>query len=206
MVNHLFWDMGGTLVDTYPQLDAALAQVVTAHGATVTLDEVAELTRRSTGDAISALASRFGIDEAEFEAANDALKKHWLTDPAPVMPGAHEVMDAIRSRGGLNLVVTHRDRASATSLVDSLGLQIDDLVSTEDGFARKPDPAMYVELLRRHNLDPGDCLGVGDRRIDSQAARGAGMSSASLMPDDPDADHQLGELNDLFSVLGLPQG
>lgn len=206
MVKHLFWDMGGTLVDTYPQLDAALAQVVTAHGRHVTLDEVAALTRRSTGDAISALATRFDIDEDEFEAANNALKKHWLTDPAPVMPGAHEVMDAVRSAGGLNLVVTHRDRASATNLVESLGLRIDDLISTEDGFARKPDPAMYLELLRRHDLDPGDCLGVGDRGIDAQAARAAGIPSASLMPDDPDADHQVGELNDLFSVLGLPQG
>lgn len=206
MVKHLFWDMGGTLVDTYPQLDAALAAVVERHGGTVGLDEVTKLTRRSTGDAISALATRFDIDEAEFEAANDALKKHWLTDPAPVMPGAHEVMEAVRSAGGLNLVVTHRDRASASSLVDSLGLRIDDLISTEVGFARKPDPAMYLELLRRHDLDPTDCLAVGDRRIDSQAARAAGMSSASLMPDDPDADHQLGELNDLFTVLGLPQG
>ena len=206
MVKHLFWDMGGTLVDTYPQLDAALAAVVERNGGAVGLDEVAELTRRSTGDAISALATRFDIDEDEFEAANDALKKHWLTDPAPVMPGAHEVMEAVRSASGLNLVVTHRDRASASSLVESLGLQIDDLISTEDGFARKPDPAMYLELLRRHDLDPGDCLAVGDRRIDSQAARAAGMSSASLMPDDPDADHQLGELNDLFTVLGLPQG
>ena len=122
------------------------------------------------------------------------------------MPGAHEVMEAVRSAGGLNLVVTHRDRASASSLVDSLGLRIDDLISTEDGFARKPDPAMYLELLRRHDLDPGDCLGVGDRGIDAQAARAAGIPSASLMPDDPDADHHISELPDLFSVLGLPKG
>ena len=56
------------------------------------------------------------------------------------MAGAAEVMAAVRRGGGLNLVATHRDRASAENLFHALGVQVDDLVCAPDGFARKPDP------------------------------------------------------------------
>ena len=80
MYEHVFWDMGGTLVDTYPALDSALAAVVRAHGGAVDVAEVSRLTRVSTGHAVATLASRFDVPEGEFEAAEDALKAHGGTD------------------------------------------------------------------------------------------------------------------------------
>lgn len=205
MYRHLFWDMGGTLVDTYPALAAALAEVVTSHGGQVELLEVARLTRISTGQAISQLAERFGVPTEEFEAANIALKKRWESQPAPVMPGARELMAEVRAAGGLNLVVTHRDRASATALLDGLGLQVDDLVSAGDGHPRKPDPHMHLVLLERHGLDPADCLAVGDRPIDAVAAHAAGIRAAMLedprMPVPDEAEYSVAALAELRPLL-----
>lgn len=174
---HVFWDMGGTMVNTYPELDAALADVVRARGAEVSDAEVAVLTRVSTGEAITSLAQRFGVPQSEFEAAESALKRSWQETPAPAMPGLAEVMAAA---SGLNLVVTHRDRASASSLLEGLGIVVDDMVSTDDGHPRKPDPTMYKVLLERHGLDPLECLAVGDRSIDAEAAAAAGMATVML--------------------------
>ena len=56
----LIWDLGGTLVDTYPDVDRALAEAVRAEPDDELLREVATLTRRSSswsGSARSASAS-----------------------------------------------------------------------------------------------------------------------------------------------------
>ncbi|MGC5629622.1 HAD family hydrolase [Georgenia sp. Z1344] len=207
MRRHIVWDMGGTLVDTYPAVDAAMVEVVRRHGGEVTPDEVAALTRRSTGVAVEELARRYDIDAAELEESQSELKAGWVRTPPPVMDGAREAMAAARALGGLNLVVTHRDRASATSLLTSLGLEVDDLLCAPDGFPRKPDPTMYSEVLGRHRLDPAGCLAVGDRPIDAEAARGAGVDSAAVVTpgldlDDGGARWRISSLHELPGLLG----
>ena len=205
MYRHVFWDLGGTLVDTYPQLDAAFAAVVRRHGGELELLDVARLTRTSTGTAITTLAERFGIDPAEFEQANADLKTLWKTTPAPAMAGARQLLEDVSARGGLNLVVTHRDRTSAFSLLDGLGLRCDDLISTGDGHARKPDPQMYRVLLERHGLDPQECLSVGDRPIDAVASHAAGIRAVMLEspegPVDDDAEYSIATLDELRPLL-----
>ncbi|MEL4505507.1 HAD-IA family hydrolase [Luteococcus sp. H138] len=207
MYRHLFWDLGGTLVDTYPALDAAFADVVLRRGQMIDVREVARLTRRSTGAAVAELSGSFGIDPGEFEAANAQLKELWKTQPPPAMAGAAALLDEVSATGGLNLVVTHRDRASALSLLEGLGLRVDDLISTADGYPRKPDPAMYAALLERHGLAADDCLAVGDRPIDATAAHHAGMRAAMLespeAPVDDDAEYSVATLDELRPLLGL---
>ncbi len=200
---HVFWDMGGTIVNTYPQLDAALADVIRGHGDSIGDHDVALLTRRSTGEAISVLSERHNIGESEFRAAETALKTHWLTSPPPAMPGIREAMARV---SGLNLVVTHRERTSARSLLASLDITVDDLVCAPDGHPRKPDPAMHLALLERHGLDVEDCISVGDRPIDATAAHSAGMAAVMLrtprIPFDNDAEHQIETLAELVPLLG----
>lgn len=199
---HVFWDMGGTIVNTYPGLDAILAGVVRATGQRVHPSDVAAATRISTGHAIETLSERHGIPETEFRQAEKELKERWRTSPPPAMPGVHEVMERVQ---GLNLVVTHRDRASASALLEGLGITVDDLVCTDDGFPRKPDPAMYVELLHRHGLVAADCVGIGDRPIDAESAAAAGIATVMLITPGVDVpvagDHQVDELTDLLEFL-----
>lgn len=200
---HVFWDMGGTIVDTYPGLDAALMAVVRESGQEVEPAVVSGATRISTGHAITLLSDMFAIPVADFERAESDLKARLRTQPPPAMPGLREVMAAVP---GLNLVVTHRNRRSAASLLEGLGIEVDDLACTDDGFPRKPDPAMYVELVRRHDLDVSECVGVGDRPIDAEAAAAAGMASVMLITPGVDVpvagDHQIDELTDLLQLLG----
>ncbi|PZP16983.1 MAG: haloacid dehalogenase [Brachybacterium faecium] len=177
----MIWDLGGTLMDTYPDVDRTLAGVVHDEVDDAAIMEVARLTRISSSHAISTLAERYGKPEAELRDAYEALEDQWEQQAPPLVDGALQVMEAIRESGGLNLVATHRDRASATVLVDSLGLPVDDMVCAPDGFPRKPDPAMNLELLRRHSLDPADCCAVGDRPGDVAAAEAAGIRGYLLV-------------------------
>ncbi|MGO2023551.1 MAG: HAD-IA family hydrolase [Brachybacterium tyrofermentans] len=176
----VIWDLGGTLLNTYPDVDRALAAVISAEPGESLLQEVAQLTRRSSGEAISTLARRYDLPEHDLRTAYDGTKARWADRPPPVMDGAREVLAAVRATGGLNLVATHRERDSAEALLASLSLAVDDLVCAPDGFARKPDPAMVRALLERHRLEPGECLAVGDRPADVAAARAAGVRGVLL--------------------------
>ncbi|WP_300083567.1 HAD-IA family hydrolase [Propioniciclava sp.] len=207
MYRNLVWDLGGTLVDTYPALDAAFAAVVARHGHEVAIADVARLTRTSTHAALARLAERFGIDPAEFERANADLKARWDQTPPPAMPGAGALLVDVRAAGGLNLVVTHRERSSAEALLAGLGLPVDDIIATSDGHPRKPDPTMYRLMLARHGLDAAACLAVGDRPIDATAAQAAGIDAALLespeAPVEDDARYSVATLDELRPLLGL---
>lgn len=176
----VIWDLGGTLVDTYPDVDRALASALDAQPEEKLLHEVAQLTRISSSHAISTLAARYQVAERRLRTAYEATKLHWQEHPPPVTAGAHELLEAVHRSGGVNLVATHRERGSATALIEALGLPIDDLVCAPDGFARKPDPAMVLALLARHSLAPTECLAVGDRPGDVAAARAAGVRGVLL--------------------------
>lgn len=203
---NIVWDMGGTLMDTYPSVDAMLARVAGAHGLEVDPAEVTRLTRTSIASAIEALAERAGVARDPFDRAYADLKESWVGDPPPVMEGAREVMDRIRGAGGLNLVVTHRDRTSAEDLLRASGLVVDDMVCAPDGHPRKPDPTMYRTIVGRHGLVPQQCLAVGDRPIDGRAARAAGLDTARLETPgihlEPEDTYTINRLEELHAILG----
>lgn len=180
-MRHIIWDMGGTLVDTYPGVVNALCKAAFGDTTPAHLRETGALTRRSIGHAIETLSASRGVPREDLERAHEELKTRWRTRPAPVMDGARELMARVWEKGGLNLMATHRDRASATMLVTVLGLDLDDMVCAPDGYERKPSPAMNLLLADKYGLDPTQVLCVGDRPIDAVAAARAGMPPALLV-------------------------
>lgn len=180
-MRHIIWDMGGTLIDTYPEVVRALSRAAYGDTAPSHLREIGALTQYSIAHAIESLSVSREVPRTDLERAYEELKTRWRTRPAPVMDGARELMARVWEKGGLNMVATHRDRASATMLVTVLGLDLDDMVCAPDGLARKPSPEMNLLLARRHDLDPASVLCVGDRVIDASAAAAAGMPAALLV-------------------------
>lgn len=206
----VIWDLGGTLADTYPDVDRTLAAVVHASPDAEDIAEVAQLTRRSSSHAITMLAQRHGVPEQRLRAAYDSLKDRWARQPPPAMEGARQVLGAVRAGGGANLVSTHRDRRSATVLLEGLGLEaeIDDMVCAPDGFPRKPDPTMVRMLLERSGLSPDQCLAVGDRPADVEAAARAGVPGVLLVtpgiPLSAPGAVRISSLTSLLDLLRLP--
>ena len=180
-MKHIIWDMGGTLINTYPEVVRTLSRAAYGDTGPSHLREIGALTQYSIAHAIESLSVSREVPRTDLERAYEELKTRWRTRPAPVMDGARELIARVWEKGGLNLVATHRDRASATMLVTVLGLDLDDMVCAPDGLARKPSPEMNLLLARRHGLDPAQVLCVGDRPIDAVAAANAGMSAALLV-------------------------
>ncbi len=180
---HVLWDLDGTLLDTYPATDRALSDALTGLGHPVTVAELVPLTRVTLDHAVVHSAARFGLPVTEVYAAYEREYAVLGLKSSPAMPGAARAMQAVRERGGLNLLATHRDREGALWRLKAAGLEslLDDLLSVSDGYPRKPDPALFVALLTRHGLDPAEVLAVGDRDLDIVAGRLAGCQTALLL-------------------------
>ena len=180
---HVLWDLDGTLLDTYPATDGALAAALTGLGHPVTVAELAPLTRITLDHAVAHSAALFGLLVPELYTAYEREYAVLGLEFSPAMPGAVQAMRAVRGQGGLNLLATHRDREGALWRLKAAGLDtlLDDLLSVSDGYLRKPDPALFVALLERHRLDPAEVLAVGDRDLDVVAGRLAGCQTALLL-------------------------
>ncbi len=122
-------------------------------------------------------------------------------DPARVqpMPGAREVLDALRSRGIRVGVVTNQSgiaRGYVTrEQVDSVNARVEELLGpfdvwevcphgNDDGCGcRKPGPGMVLSACARLGLHPAEVAVIGDIGADMGAAAAAG-ARAVLVPTD----------------------
>lgn len=136
-----------------------------------------------------------------------------------VYEGVREVLTELRARGYLLGVASNKSWGRIGADIDYLGLQglMDAFVTSEDTSQRKPHPAPLLRLAEKLEVEPQDCVYIGDYRGDIIAAREAGMMSIAVMwggmfPTDtllaeqPDhVVHRPKDLLDLFSGPKAPQ-
>ncbi|WP_019204457.1 HAD family hydrolase [Tsukamurella sp. 1534] len=92
---------------------------------------------------------------------------HYDTDettPVPVLAGAHELLEAIRERGGRSVVVSAKQQAAAERAVADAGLDVTTVVGGHFG-ARKGEALLRFEDVRAY---------LGDHVEDAAAAKAAG--------------------------------
>lgn len=95
-------------------------------------------------------------------------------------PGALELLEFLRSRGVLCVLVTNNSRESAEGVLRNHPLPFDLVWTREDG-ALKPDPEAFLGPLRRLGVSPKEAAVVGDSHLDLQAAHAAGVPIVILV-------------------------
>ncbi len=204
-LRHVIWDLGGTLIDTYPVTVEVFLDTLRDLGVEADSRQVRALYRTSTDHAIRVTAERYGVDPVRLRERQRAAAARVPPAEFPAFPGARAVLARVRERGGKNLLVTHRGRAGALGLLAAHGLDrlIDDLVTGDDPWPRKPDPASMLAVIARNSLDRAACLAVGDRALDVEAGRRAGVRTCLVGYSSPEveADLHLGRLDELFDHL-----
>lgn len=179
---HWFWDFDGTLFDTYPRVVRAFQKGLRARGIGVSDEELLSLAKISLSVAArhfegGRLADQLMASYAEHaeDEGPEGLRPY---------PGAGDVLREIVRMGGSNYLYTHRDRTSIEGLeLRGLWPLFTDAVTAEHGFPHKPQPDALRYLMEKHGLDPAVCVMVGDRAIDLDAGRAAGMDAILFDPD-----------------------
>lgn len=179
MIPTLILDLDGTLVDSVPDLAAALNRSLTRRdlpGFTET--EVAAM----VGDGASALVRR--AYEARGRSPDDDALPGFLRDYARhaavatrPYPGVPETLNRLHHDGWRLAICTNKPEAPTLTLLDALGLRRHfAAICCGDGpVARKPDPAHPLETLRLAGGDPAAAVLVGDHHNDVLAAKAAGL-------------------------------
>lgn len=179
MAYYLIWDADGTLFDTYPVLAQSIHGALCAMGKDETLEEVERLARITMSHCYDTLIARHGVDG---EALRSAARANYRALPASAQPffdGVVRLCERVIADGGQNFIVTHRDRASLTMLLeayDAAGL-FTACVTRDDEYARKPDPEAFRAVMEQHDLPRGAVWAVGDRPMDVLAGRSAGVKT-----------------------------
>lgn len=181
MAGLLIFDLDGTLVETAPDLAAALNVAMAAEGlAPIPLDQVRSL----VGAGVRALIERgLKVNGASVSPARlDALQKVFLdhygahiADLSRPYPGLIAGLERLRGEGWRFAVATNKLEAYARQLIDELDMNHWFVAITGgDTFPfKKPDGRHLAETVRL--AGGGPAIMVGDSATDVNAARDAGL-------------------------------
>jgi HAD superfamily hydrolase (TIGR01509 family) len=193
--NAVIFDMDGTLIEPLLDFDAIRAEFGVAPQQSI----LEALNRMPDGDR---QRSHARLKEIEVDAAKRSK----------LLPGAEELIEAIRTAGFKSALLTRNTRdAVGVVLANHPSLRFDVVAAREDGPV-KPDAAAVLNICRAFDVPPAKTLCVGDYRYDILAANAAGATSVLLTTqrDRPgfdewagEADFRIDRLDELFGILEL---
>ncbi len=205
MIKNLLWDVDGTLFDTYPAITYAISKTLGKMGASAALNVIDGLARQSIDYCLGTLSQRFKLDP---DLLRLRFAESYRTIPPanqPLFPGVREVCEWTHAHGGRNIIVTHRAISSTRSLLEAheMTSSFDAIFSVEQGYPRKPDPALLEAAIRQFKLEQAETLMIGDRDLDIQAGRAAGVQTCLFgrVQLSTPADYRIDRYDQLLNLL-----
>ena len=181
MTTALLLDLDGTLIDSDPLHTAVFADMLASYGHRV---DAAFYSRHIHGRLNREIFAELcpGEDAAALGDAKEAEYRRRLGAGYPPLPGALALLDLAAARGWRTAVVTNAPRANGEAVLAAIGLagRIDTLVIGEECAAGKPDPAPYLEGLRRLGADAAASLAFEDSPSGIRSAVAAGIRTIGI--------------------------
>ncbi len=179
MTRTAVFDLDGTLVDSAPDIHAALDRLMARLGLPgFTRPEVVGM----IGDGVRVLVERAlaargrGFDAAALDAFTTDYTAH-AAEATALFAGIPEVLAELEAAGWRLAVCTNKPAAATAALLGGLGLGGRfAAVGGGDSFpVRKPDPGHVLATLVAAGGDAAQAVMIGDHRNDVLAAGGAGL-------------------------------
>ena len=199
----VLFDLDGTLLDTVPDLHAAVCAMLRDLGRPeLPLDAV----RSHVGRGIPNLVKR--VLAASLDVADDAapppadalasFRRHYAREngrATRLYPGVLDGLEALKAKGIPLAVITNKAAAFTVPLLEMTGLApyFDVIVSGDSLPRAKPDPMPLVWACGRLGVSPAEAVFVGDSVNDFRAGRGAGCH-VFLLPYGYNEGHDVQEL------------
>jgi phosphoglycolate phosphatase len=176
----IVFDLDGTLIDTAPDLRAALNQVLVGMGRReLTLEEV----RHMIGDGTPALIERALAATGTMTDLNRAHRKLMqIYEAAPanlsrLFPGVETTLRLLRDSGAKLGICTNKPQAATLSVLKAFNIAdyFEAVVGGDIIPFRKPDPRHLLSVIQRLHATISEAVMIGDNENDYAAARSAGV-------------------------------
>ena len=192
------WDLDGTLLDSYEAILSGIEETFAQFSIPYDKEQVREfILNYSVQDLLVQVAEEKKLD---VEVLNQMRAQSLTEKNAQVvlMPGAREVLSWADQVGIRNFVYTHKGDNAFTILRD-LGLEsyFTEILTSQSGFARKPNPEAATYLLDKYQLDPEKTYYIGDRTLDVEFAQNSGIQSINFLESSYEGNHRIQELADI---------
>ena len=183
MKKSVIWDLDGTLLDSYDVIVESIYQTFLEQDIICSKEEIHQhAIRFSISSMFFEYAQQKHIDVQLLKQRYSQISSGMYLD-IKVMNHGREVLQELTAQGVENYVFTHRGKTTIPVL-DNLGLTpfFREIITSQHGFARKPDPEGLLYLISKYKLDPAYTCYVGDRKLDMDCAQNAGIPGVLYMP------------------------
>ena len=177
----VLFDLDGTLLDSAPDMVAAIDAMRAARGQPpMPLEQLRPHVSKGARAMVAAAFPDGPDDERErwipefLDCYQRALGHH-----GTLFEGVDAMLEALENAGGIWGIVTNKPEYLARQLMPVLGWEqrCAVLIGGDTLSARKPDPLPLIVAAERIGVAPEQCVYVGDDERDIIAARAAGMPS-----------------------------
>ena len=192
------WDLDGTLLDSYEAILSGIEETFAQFSIPYDKEQVREfILKFSVQDLLVQVAEERKLD---VEVLNQMRAQSLTEKNAQVvlMPGAREVLSWADQVGIQQFVYTHKGDNAFTILRDlALEPYFTEILTSQSGFARKPNPEVATYLLDKYQLNPEKTYYIGDRTLDVEFAQNSKIQSINFLDSTYERNHRIQALADI---------
>ncbi len=179
----IVFDLDGTLIDTAPDLTAALNHVLVSEGRPpLPQAEVRNLVGHGARALIERGMSQNGPlpSEPDLQRMLKLFLSYYgenIANHSAIFPGVTTTLDHFRARQARLAVCTNKPAGLSQALFSALDMlgQFEAILGSDSLPVRKPDPLHLLETIRQAGGDPARAVMVGDSATDVDTARAANI-------------------------------
>jgi pyrophosphatase PpaX len=209
-ISCVIFDLDGTLADTSRLIFASFNHVASRYtGRSWTEEEILDTFGPTEEVAVRSIVGPGKAAEAIEDFHRFYSGQH--EGMAAGHEGIRELLSHLKSRGVLLALFTGKGKRTTAVTLNALGMQqfFDMIVTGDDVANHKPSAEGITKVLSAFGIGPASALMVGDSAADIVAARGAGVSVASVAWDPfarggaplPEADYTFDSVSGFSSFI-----
>ena len=172
----LIWDLDGTLFDSYDVIVESIYLTLKENGVDMPREEIRQhAIEFSIKSLLTNISLETGISTERMQQRYAQISGSRYLQIRP-MVNAVQVLEKLQAEGVSNLVFTHRGKTTMPVLEHlNMSRFFSEIITSQSGFARKPNPEGLLYLIDKYHLDPATTYYVGDRSLDMDCAKNAGI-------------------------------
>ncbi|WP_330925613.1 HAD-IA family hydrolase [Candidatus Sororendozoicomonas aggregata] len=224
VIEGVFFDLDGTLMDTAADFVVALNQFATDHQRPPLEEDVIRQHISAGSKVLVSLVLDIPHEHPQMRAKQQLFLTHYgrhinqplRQAPATLYPGASQLLNELDQRSITWGIVTNKPIAYTTPILAQAQLthRSAATVCPEHVAKPKPDPQALLLACEQANCNPENCVYIGDHQRDIEAGKRAGMVTIAALygyiPDDDcpsewQADYQANTMTDIHQWLQAHQ-